>query len=79
VRYHEFLQLIDGKTTGAARASPGLVTTFADVYRFREFAAGFRDVPSDAVEALSRPARVPAAWGISGRGTRRERPSPREG
>jgi len=79
VRYQEFLQLIDGKTTGAARASPGLVTTFADVYRFREFAAGFRDVPSDAVEALSRPARVPAAWGISGRGTRRERPSPREG
>ena len=50
VRYQEFLQLIDGKTTGAARASPGLVTTFADVYRFREFAAGFRDVPSGAVE-----------------------------
>ena len=38
LRYEEFLQVIDGKTTGAARASIGLVTTFADVYRFWEFA-----------------------------------------
>jgi selenocysteine lyase/cysteine desulfurase len=75
LRYEEFLQLIDGKTTGAARASLGLATNFADVYRFREFAADFRDVPSDAVEALSWPAPVPAAWGISGRGARLERPS----
>jgi molybdenum cofactor sulfurtransferase len=51
LRYEEFLQVIDGKTTGAARASIGLVTTFADVYRFWEFAGGFRDVPSDAVGA----------------------------
>ncbi len=51
LRYQEFLQVIDGKTTGAARASIGLVTTFADVYRFWEFARGFRDVPSDAVGA----------------------------
>ena len=36
--YEEFLQVIDGKTTGAARASIGLATTFADVYRFWEFA-----------------------------------------
>ena len=43
--------MIDGKTTGAARASLGLVTTFADVYRFWEFAGGFRDLPSDAVGA----------------------------
>ena len=49
LRYQEFLQVIDGKTTGAARASLGLATTFADVYRFREFAAGFRDIPSHAV------------------------------
>lgn len=40
----EFLHVIDGKTTGAARASIGLVSTFADVYRFREFALGLRDV-----------------------------------
>jgi molybdenum cofactor sulfurtransferase len=43
--YEEFLQVIDGKTTGAARASIGLATTFADVYRFWEFATSFRDVP----------------------------------
>ena len=49
LRYQEFLQVIDGKTTGAARASLGLATTFADVYRFWEFADGFRDIPSDAV------------------------------
>lgn len=41
---------IDGKTTGAARASIGLVTTFADVYRFWQFAEGLCDVPCDAVE-----------------------------
>ena len=51
LRYEEFLHVIDGKTTGAARASIGLATTFADVYRFWEFAGGFRDVPADAVEA----------------------------
>ena len=36
LRYQEFLHVIDGKTTGAARAALGLVTTFADVYRFWE-------------------------------------------
>ena len=51
LRYQEFLQLIDGKTTGAARASLGLATTFADVYRFWDFAAGFRDLPSDTIGA----------------------------
>jgi selenocysteine lyase/cysteine desulfurase len=42
--YDEFLHAIDGKTTGAARASIGLASTFADVYRFWDFARGFRDV-----------------------------------
>ena len=51
LRYEEFLQVIDGKTTGAARASLGLATTFADVYRFRDFAAGFRDVPFNTLRA----------------------------
>ncbi len=51
LRYEEFLQVIEGKTTGAARASIGLVTTFADVYRFWEFAGSFRDLPSSAVRA----------------------------
>ena len=61
LRYQEFLQVIDGKTTGAARASIGLATTFADVYRFWEFAARFRDLPSDAVEAPSGPEHRPPA------------------
>ena len=52
LRYEEFLHVIDGKTTGAARASIGLVTTFADVYRFWEFAESFRDVPAAAVGHL---------------------------
>jgi molybdenum cofactor sulfurtransferase len=39
----EFRRCIDDKSTGAVRVSLGLVTTFADVYRFAEFAAGFAD------------------------------------
>lgn len=42
--YDQFVQVISGKTTGAARASLGLATTFADVYRLREFARSYRDV-----------------------------------
>jgi hypothetical protein len=30
--YEQFLQVTDGKTTGALRASLGLVTTFADIF-----------------------------------------------
>jgi selenocysteine lyase/cysteine desulfurase len=41
--FEQFLQVIDGKTTGAVRASLGLVTTFADVYKYVQFAATFRD------------------------------------
>ena len=37
----EFRRCIDDKSTGAVRVSLGLVTTFADVHRFVEFAAGF--------------------------------------
>jgi hypothetical protein len=51
LRYEEFLRVIDGKTTGVARASLGLVTTFADVYRFWQFAGTFRDVPAASVDA----------------------------
>jgi molybdenum cofactor sulfurtransferase len=42
--YAQFVQVISGKTTGAARASLGLASTFADVYRFWEFAGSYRDV-----------------------------------
>ena len=51
LRYEDFLHVIDGKTTGAARASLGLATTFADVYRFWQFADSFRDLPSDTIGA----------------------------
>jgi molybdenum cofactor sulfurtransferase len=41
--FEQFLHVIDGKTTGALRASIGLVTTFADVYKYVEFARTFID------------------------------------
>ena len=41
--FEQFLQVIDGKTTGALRASVGLVTTFADVYTYVQFAETFID------------------------------------
>jgi len=41
VTLNEFRRCIDAKSTGAVRVSVGLVTTFADVYRFVEFARGF--------------------------------------
>lgn len=41
--YEQFLQVIDGKTTGAVRASLGLVTNFEDVYRCLAFARSFID------------------------------------
>ena len=45
--FEGFLQVIDGKTTGALRASIGLVSTFADVYKYLQFAETFinRSVP----------------------------------
>ena len=41
--FDQFLHAIDGKTTGALRASIGLVTNFADVYKYVEFAQTFID------------------------------------
>jgi len=41
--FEQFLQTIDGKTTGALRASIGLVTTFADVYTYVGFAKTLLD------------------------------------
>ncbi len=43
--YEQFLHVIDGKTTGALRASLGLATTFADVYTYLQFARTFIDQP----------------------------------
>lgn len=41
--YEQFLQAIQGKTTGALRASLGLVSNFSDVYRYLNFAETFLD------------------------------------
>jgi len=41
--FEQFLHVIDGKTTGALRASIGLVTSFADVYKYVQFARTFID------------------------------------
>jgi len=49
--YEQFLQRIAGKTTGALRASLGLVSSFADVYAYVEFARSFVDRPASAVGA----------------------------
>ncbi len=43
LRFEQFLAVIEGKTTGALRASIGLVTTFADVYTYMQFAETFID------------------------------------
>jgi selenocysteine lyase/cysteine desulfurase len=43
VTFEQFLQVIDGKTTGALRASIGLATNFADVYKYLQFAETFID------------------------------------
>jgi selenocysteine lyase/cysteine desulfurase len=41
--YEQFMHVIDGKTNGAVRASLGLVSNFADVYRYLQFAETFID------------------------------------
>ena len=42
-RFLQFIQHRGGKSAGAIRVSLGLVSNFADVDRFVQFAAGFRD------------------------------------
>jgi selenocysteine lyase/cysteine desulfurase len=43
VSFEQFLHAIDGKTTGALRASVGLVSNFADVHAYVQFARSFID------------------------------------
>ena len=43
--FEQFLQVIDGKTTGALRASLGLASNFADMYAYVQFADTFVDRP----------------------------------
>lgn len=39
--FEHFIEVMDGRASGAVRVSIGLPTTFADVYKFVEFAKGF--------------------------------------
>ncbi len=46
---HDLIRTATGKMPNTMRVSLGLASNFADVYRFVEFAEGFRDVSADAV------------------------------
>src|SRR5258708_1663481 len=50
-----FLQIVQhrGKSAGAIRVSLGLVSNFADVESFLQFAAGFRDQTALAIGAVT--------------------------
>ncbi|MBK8690187.1 MAG: aminotransferase class V-fold PLP-dependent enzyme [Betaproteobacteria bacterium] len=52
-RFREIIQHRGGKSAGAIRVSLGLASNFADVERFLQFAAGFRDQATLAVGAVS--------------------------
>lgn len=45
----DFRRCIDDKSTGAVRLSLGLVSNFADVFRFMDFARGFADKRADEI------------------------------
>jgi selenocysteine lyase/cysteine desulfurase len=56
VNLYSFLRLMQGrghKSAGAIRASIGLVSNFADVWRFVKFVEGFRDQARLAIGAVS--------------------------
>jgi molybdenum cofactor sulfurtransferase len=43
ITYEQFIELLDERSIGAVRASLGLVSNFADVYRYMQFAETFVD------------------------------------
>lgn len=49
--YEQFLHVIDGKTTGALRASLGLASNFEDVYKYYLFSRTFIDRPCNTLQA----------------------------
>ena len=49
MEFQDFQRCIDDKSTGAVRASIGLISNFADVYTLVEFASQFIDKNSDEV------------------------------
>jgi selenocysteine lyase/cysteine desulfurase len=52
-RFLEVMHQRGGKSLGAIRVSLGLASNFADVDRFLQFAAGFRDRTLEAVGVLT--------------------------
>ena len=52
-RFLQVMQQRGGKSAGAIRVSLGLVSNFADVERFVQFAAGFRDQTTLTIGAVS--------------------------
>jgi selenocysteine lyase/cysteine desulfurase len=52
-RFLQVMQQRGGKTLGAIRVSLGLASNIADVDRFLQFAAGFRDRPMASIGALT--------------------------
>ena len=52
-RFAQALQQRGGKTAGALRVSLGLVSNFADVQYFLDFAAGFRDQTALTIGTVS--------------------------
>jgi molybdenum cofactor sulfurtransferase len=46
---HDIIRDASGKMPNTMRVSFGIASTLADAYRFMAFAAGFRDVPAEAI------------------------------
>jgi selenocysteine lyase/cysteine desulfurase len=51
----EVINKAQGVDVSAVRISVGLASNFSDVYRFMQFAAGFRDQRAELYESLSAP------------------------
>ena len=48
---HDIIRDASGKMPNTMRVSFGIASTLADAYRFMAFAAGFRDVPAEAIRS----------------------------
>jgi hypothetical protein len=53
MRFSQAMQERDGKSAGAIRVSTGIASNFADVERFLQFVAGFKDQTSLTIGSVS--------------------------
>lgn len=60
--YEQFLEVIDDQKQGALRVSMGLATTFADVYRFLQFAQTFIDRQAPSSSASNETPQEQRSW-----------------